>query len=903
MSRSKDKKLINVLIVTLVLVAILVVFVNFMIKNKEDYVYITFLCPIDGSTTVVKSVNNYVVNEQIEHKEIDGYEFLGWFYDNDYKRQVEIGAVFSDSRTIKACYSKVLTKTEQPLEQQISQNSSVKHFTIKSQNENCLTKQELTSLSKLNPEYLDLKNCLYESNELERGLFNSYLKTLYLPSNITKINDNCFNGLMYESNQPDNIEFGAFGLKQIYLNENLLAIGNKAFYGCSELESLKCNTNLIQIGQRAFEKTGITQIYLNKNLLNVKSCAFKGLNIKEIEIDNQNANLKLENNILYTSDYKELLLSFNYKNQELTINQQTEVIQPYAFENNNNLKTVNFGSLIKTIGEYSFYNCKNITDLKFSPTVELTVNNSAFAGLESLKNVELPVGLIKLDNSAFENCISLNSVVFNILEGSTANKIQHIGQSCFAGCKNLLTFVVPSSVTNLGMKCFENCYNLQNITLSPLVKNIEYKTFYNNYNLVSIISNTSIDNIGDYAFAECEKLHNIDCLLSTKTIGVLAFQNCKDLNIANFNNVEKLSDRCFEGCEKLEFTSFSSLKQIENQVFKDCLSLKEFNFLNQIENFNNDIFEGCDNLEKITMVDNENYVCMNNVVYSKDLKSLLYYPLNKQETIFNIDQNLQNIESKNVFINQYISQFVVDPDNLYFSENDGNLYNKTGTKLIKYGNGKTKERLDLLVQVETIGKYALQYNKVLKQVIFPKSLIEIELGALKGMEKLNILEIPFIGQSKTSNRFIGYIFGSETFISNGNFLPETLKTVKITEENIVPEYSFYNTKNIEKIEFNKEVGIVEKFAFYNSFNLKNVKFNGKISKICEFALFDLYNLKYITIGFDRDVILEYNCFGKIKNFLIITVHNNNQIVPGLLAKEYEKKFKNIYSQLDVDFPK
>ena len=46
---------------------------------------------------------------------------------------------------------------------------------------------------------------------------------------------------------------------------------------------------------------------------------------------------------------------------------------------------------------------------------------------------------------------------------------------CFAGCKNLLTFVVPSSVTNLGMKCFENCYNLQNITLSPLVKNIEYK--------------------------------------------------------------------------------------------------------------------------------------------------------------------------------------------------------------------------------------------------------------------------------------------------------------------------------------------------------------------------------------------------------------------------------------------
>ena len=192
---------------------------------------------------------------------------------------------------------------------------------------------------------------------------------------------------------------------------------------------------------------------------------------------------------------------------------------------------------------------------------------------------------------------------------------------------------------------------------------------------------------------------------------------------------------------------------------------------------------------------------------------------------------------------------------------------------------------------------------MLKQVIFPKSLIEIELGALKGMEKLNILEIPFIGQSKTSNRFIGYIFGSETFISNGNFLPETLKTVKITEENIVPEYSFYNTKNIEKIEFNKEVGIVEKFAFYNSFNLKNVKFNGKISKICEFALFDLYNLKYITIGFDRDVILEYNCFGKIKNFLIITVHNNNQIVPGLLAKEYEKKFKNIYSQLDVDFPK
>lgn len=62
-------------------------------------------------------------------------------------------------------------------------------------------------------------------------------------------------------------------------------IGNKAFYGCEDLSSIKLTEKITTIGHSAFEESGIEEIRLPKNITSLGRSVFEGTKIENIYIE------------------------------------------------------------------------------------------------------------------------------------------------------------------------------------------------------------------------------------------------------------------------------------------------------------------------------------------------------------------------------------------------------------------------------------------------------------------------------------------------------------------------------------------------------------------------------------------------------------------------------------------
>ncbi len=134
-----------------------------------------------------------------------------------------------------------------------------------------------------------------------------------------------------------------------------------------------------------------------------------------------------------------------------------------------------------------------------------------------------------------------------------------IGDSAFAGCKNLttVTFENESGLLNVGVNAFgvhrdDNgnidgyCGNLESMNLPRTVTDIGAFAFYKCEKLVINDIPSGITQIPLYAFAET-KINNVD-LSNVKIIREGAFNNCKELDtVTNASNVVTCEKYAFDG--------------------------------------------------------------------------------------------------------------------------------------------------------------------------------------------------------------------------------------------------------------------------------------------------------------------------------------------------------------------
>ncbi len=194
------------------------------------------------------------------------------------------------------------------------------------------------------------------------------------------------------------------------------------------------------------------------------------------------------------------------------------------------IKSVVIGDGVTNVGEYAFYNCKNLSSVIIPDSVT-DIGYYAFSNCVSLSSINIPSGVTSIGESAFYYCSNLlsitvdeNNTVYDSRENCNA-VIESKTNTLVAGCKNT---VIPDSVTCIGNFAFSGCVNLSSIKIPNSVNVIGRCAFSLCVGLNSIAIPDSVTDIGDFVFSGCNNLSSIIIPDSVTSIGAWVFDGCSE---------------------------------------------------------------------------------------------------------------------------------------------------------------------------------------------------------------------------------------------------------------------------------------------------------------------------------------------------------------------------------------
>ena len=185
----------------------------------------------------------------------------------------------------------------------------------------------------------------YIGNSAFEGCSN--LQTINLPDTITTIGGSCFRNCTKINN--------------VKLPSNLKTLNGQTFAGCTNLQNIELSQNLEALNGESLNGTSITKIKFPPNLSSIGNAALSISTLQEIDTSENNY-FEFKNGILYSKDLKTLVVALSNVtsiNMESTV----ETIQGFAFEYCNKLSNINITEKVKSIGEsvFSNSNLKGIT--------------------------------------------------------------------------------------------------------------------------------------------------------------------------------------------------------------------------------------------------------------------------------------------------------------------------------------------------------------------------------------------------------------------------------------------------------------------------------------------------------------------------------------------------------------
>ena len=135
--------------------------------------------------------------------------------------------------------------------------------------------------------------------------------------------------------------------------------------------------------------------------------------------------------------------------------------------------------------------------------------------------------LVDIRNSAFKD-----NTVFRYLEFAGATNLERIGSFAFSGCTAIAGEVkIPSNVTTIEVAAFENCTSIEKVVYNASCEYVPNQCFNGCTSLNSVTLSDNVKKIGDYAFANCPNLEYMEITSAVSDISDAAFQNDESLTL------------------------------------------------------------------------------------------------------------------------------------------------------------------------------------------------------------------------------------------------------------------------------------------------------------------------------------------------------------------------------------
>ncbi len=382
--------------------------------------------------------------------------------------------------------------------------------------------------------------------------------------------------------------YRCYSLISVIIPDGVTSIGERAFCDCY-LSSLTIPNSVTTIGEYSFSLNyNLTTIVIPDNVTHIGTGAFvRCSSLTAITVDDNNPNYCSVDGVFFNKDKTNLL---QYPSQKqgtsYTIPKTVTSIGCAAFEDCNNLETIEIPDSVTFIDEYAFQWCSSLKSITI-PESATHIGSGAFYGCSDLLSITIPDGIKNIGECTFERCSALKTV-------NLPNSIVNIGENAFYYCYDLSSITIPNGVTSIGKKCFESCHDLKEIILPDSVIDIGNRAFYG-CRLTTITIPTNVKNIGYNAFADCNYLTTITVndnnLYYSSLYGIL------------FNKDKTELIQYPEGKTSTLYTIPDSVTSIGNCAFENCSSLTSITVPNSVTSIGSYAFHDCYSLTSITLPD------------------------------------------------------------------------------------------------------------------------------------------------------------------------------------------------------------------------------------------------------------------------------------------------------------
>ena len=427
-------------------------------------------------------------------------------------------------------------------------------------------------------------------------------------------------------------------------------------------------------------------------------------------------------------------------------------------------------------------------------------SNDFVGGHHKLTSVTMANNITAIEESAFENCINLQSI-------KISNRTVYVGVNAFANCLSLTSVTLSSNLEEIRDGAFMNCEKIGQISLGSKLKKIGNGAFAGCTTLSSVTIPDAVTSIGNESFKNCPALNTVKFGIDLEKIGESAFENCAALKVIELpNKLTVISPSTFAGCSILSSVSFGvGVATISDKAFYGCKAISDLTIPASVNEIGENSFGGCDGVNTLTFADSSN--------------SLRYGNGN--------------------FTTSPIERLTLGRTLQYTSDNPGAFSER---------NRETSslKRVEITSAVSELPSAIFRGCRVLNNVTIATGLQKIGSRAFEGCEALTSLRLPETVESIMSDGFAKCYFLADfnlpskvTVLEVETFFEcRALTTMDLSNVTEIKNSAFQECSRLQDVTFSSNLRAIGRDAFNTCLDLRSITIPESVHSIGGGAFFE-----------------------------------------------------------------